>query len=73
MSAIRIGILIAGMAVILVLGTWGWIAAINAVNGNPEAGPVLVALAGYGIAFGLLMVGFGFPYLVMRFRNDDWV
>ena len=72
MSTKRIVILLLGMAAILVLGTWGWTEALSAVSSNPEAHPVVVALAGYGIAFGFLMVGFGFPYLVMRFRNDDW-
>ena len=72
MSTARIGILMLGMAVIFVFGTWGWTAAISAVRGNPDAGPVLVALTVYGIAFGFLAVGFAFPYFVLRFRNDEW-
>ena len=71
MSATRIGILLLGLAVILVLGTWGWTAAINAVNSKGDAGPVLVALTVYGIAFAFLLVGIGFPYIVLKFHNDE--
>ena len=72
MSFPRIVILVLGMAVILVLGTWGWTAAINAVNEMAKPDPVIIALTVYGIAFGFLIAGIGFPYLVMRIGNDDW-
>ena len=67
MSTARIVILFLGMVAILLLGTWGWSEALNAVNNNPDSGPVLEALAVYGIAICLLIVSIGFPYLVLRY------
>ena len=67
MSTARIVILFLGMVVILLLGTWGWAEALNAVKDNPESGPIIEALAVYGIAFGFLIISIGFPYLVLRY------
>ncbi len=72
MSATRVGILIVGMAAILILGTWGWTEAANAVNKTDAATPVLAALVVYGIGGLFLLVGFLFPYAVLRIGNDDW-
>ena len=67
MSFPRIVILVLGMAVILVLGTWGWAGALNAVKDNPESRPILEALVVYGIAIAFLITSIGFPYLVLRY------
>lgn len=67
MGIARIVILLLGMVVILLLGTWGWSEALNAVKDNPESGPVLEALAVYGIATVFLIISIGFPYLVLRY------
>lgn len=72
MSATRIGILLLGMAVIIVLGTWGWTEAANAVNDAGKAHPAIVALVVYGIGILVLIVGFLFPYAVLRIGNDEW-
>ena len=72
MSAARIGILMLGMAVILILGTWGWTEAANAVNDADKAHPAIVALVVYGIGILFLAAGFLFPYAVLRIGNDDW-
>ena len=67
MSAKRIVILLLGAAAILALGTWGWAEALNAVNSDPESGPLIEALAVYGIAVCFLIFSIGFPYLVLRY------
>ena len=67
MSTARIVILFLGMVVILLLGTWGWSEALNAVKDNPESRPILEALAVYGIAIAFLIISIGFPYLVLRY------
>ena len=72
MSARRIGILLLGMAVILILGTWGWTTAANAVNDAGEVHPAVAALVVYGIGVLVLIVGFLFPYAVLRIGNDEW-
>lgn len=72
MTGTRIGILIVGMAVILILGTWGWTEAANAVNRTDEIAPALAVLVVYGIGGLFLVAGFLFPYAVLRIGNDDW-
>ena len=72
MSAARIGILLLGMAVIIILGTWGWTEVANAVNDAGNVHPAVAALVVYGIGILGLIVGFLFPYAVLRIRNNDW-
>ena len=72
MSAARIGILLLGLALILVLGTWGWTAVANAVNDADKTHPAIAALVVYGIGILFLIAGFLFPYAVLRIGNDDW-
>ena len=72
MSAARIGILLLGMAVIIILGTWGWTEVANAVNDAGNVHPAVAALVVYGIGILVLIVGFLFPYAVLRIRNNDW-
>ena len=72
MSATRIGILLLGLSVMLILGAWGWTELANAVNNAPEVKPAVAALTAYGVAFLILIIGTGFTYFVWRFRNDDF-
>jgi hypothetical protein len=59
------------MAALLILGTWGWTAAANAVINAPEYNAALAALAVYGIAFAFLIVGGAFAYAVFTlFRSN---
>ena len=70
MSATRIGILLLGLASMLVLGTWGWTELANAVY-RANAGDAVVALMIYGVAFLVMAIGAGFTFFVLWFRNDD--
>ncbi len=72
MSGTRIGILLLGMAVIIILGTWGWTEAANAVNDAGNVHPAIAGLVVYGIGILFLAAGFLFPYAVLRIGNDDW-
>ena len=69
MSAARIGILLLGLAAMLVLGTWGWTELANAVY-RAGANDVAVALTVYGVPL-LIMGVAGFTFFVFWFRNDD--
>ncbi len=70
MSAARIGILLLGLAAMLVLGTWGWTELANAVY-RAGANDVAVALTVYGVPLLIMGVGGSFTFFVFWFRNDE--
>jgi hypothetical protein len=67
----RYGILLMGMAALLVFGTWGWTYAANAVNDASVYNALHAALVVYGIAFGILILGGAFAYFVFTFFRSD--
>ena len=70
MSVTRIGVLLLGLAAMLILGTWGWTELANAVY-RADAGDAMVALMIYGVAFLVWLAVAGFTFCVLWFRNDD--
>ena len=73
MSPARIAVLLMGMAALLVLGTWGWTEAANAVIRAPQYNPVLAVLAVYGVAFGILILGGAFMFLVGVYPKGPFI
>ena len=70
MNSTRIGIFLMGLAIMPVLGTWGWNELANAVY-RAWANEVAVALTAYGVPILTMGVGGSFAFFVFWFRSDD--
>lgn len=70
MSATRIGILLLGLVMMFIFGTWGWAELVNAAY-RAEVHDVVMVLAVYGVAGLAFAVVAGFTFAVLSFRNDD--